>query len=146
MGCDIHCYVEKLDKTSSTWNKIENVRPVHHWEKAIEPDKEFMSDIFDRHYDLFCFLAGVRDYGRGIPTLSEPRDLPPDISDGVWLEFKGWMEDAHSISHLMLSELTEYSYSEDLKKALGDEYFETLNLLKTHGEPDEIRLVFWFDN
>jgi hypothetical protein len=150
MGCDIHLITEI---------KIDN--------KWILFDKKIFTDGFnnqvsspfnERNYRVFALLANVRnDYG--IKPISPPKGLP---DDSEFLNFKiekyitrkddiFFDSDYHHHSHLTLKEFLEYDYSKiDNKNSIikfPDEYFyENLELLKTLGEPDNVRIVFWFDN
>ena len=154
MACDIHAYVEV--KRNGGWN--------------------YEGEAFDcRNYGLFGFLANVRNYSK-VPVLAEPRGLPADVGDVVRQKFEEWNCDGHTHSWLLLRELTNFDYDqqfEDLRvtrevrprcfdgrvtadpgggtmttyrEFLGDWYFEELDRLRTFGEPDDVRVVFWFDN
>lgn len=158
MGCDIHCYAEKIqsqDEWSKTWVCID-------------------SGAFDmRSYGIFGFLANVRNYSE-IPPISEPRDLPSDVSNEVWAEWhRHWELDGHSKSWLSLKELNDFNYdaqTEDrhvtrqtgpnswnggctcepgegekttFREFLGEGYFDELKRLTDLGAE---RIVFWFDN
>jgi hypothetical protein len=57
MGCDIHGVFQR--KVEGAWLDIDSP---YNWE---------------RDYDLFGFLANVRNYD--IPYISEPRGLPDDL-------------------------------------------------------------------
>lgn len=155
MGCDIHSYVER---------KINGV-----WEYEDTPFEPFGN----RSYSVFAFLAGVRNYDCCEP-ICERRGLPYDCSDYVTEEYDrgGW----HSCSYLMLDELLDYDYSKTFwnrrvskqiapnmwsgrelaeegegviisyRDNLGEHFFKDLEALSILDEPENIRIVFWFDN
>jgi len=150
MGCDIHCYIEV------------NVEPFEEagykqWNLFVDPRKP----IFDgRSYSIFGFLANVRNYSQS-PVISQPKGLPRDLSfDVIGIrEYTGL--DGHSDSFLTLKELLDYDYDqviwnrriegegtyESLREFLGQWYFDQLDYLKTlDDDPENVRIVFWFDN
>jgi hypothetical protein len=120
-------------------------------------------------------LAGVRNYDRCEP-LSEPRDLPEDVSKEIKKEYEEWGYDAHSASYLTIKELICFDYDKKFwnrrvskqigpnswtgtglaeegegeiisyRENLGEGFFDRLEALKSLGEPDDVRIVFWFDN
>lgn len=85
MGCDIHGWIE--------YNKYGRWRPLVNIEM-----------FFDRDYDLFGLLFGVRNYGNFKPV-AEDRGLPEDISDVVKSEHDKWGLDAHSESWIGWEEI-----------------------------------------
>ena len=153
MGCDIHAYVE--------------VKRGDNWELA---DETWLAD--GRSYGIFGFLADVRNYSH-VPPISEARGLPDDVSSAVDCDEYGGN---HSHSWLMLRELMEHDYDQvfwdrrvtkqigpnhwdgaalaeegegkhvTLREFLGPWYFNELEKLKAVGDPDTVRVVFWFDN
>lgn len=173
MGCDIHSYAEA--QHNSEWTKAGEVFPLddfdREWSKKAYTDRPFHW----RGYGLFGWLADVRNYSHS-PVIVEPRGLPLDISPEVRDEYNGWREDAHSCSWLSLAELIEADYDQvfwdrritrqeapgmfngaalagagegerrTLREFLGEGYFETIEILKTLGKPEDVRVVFWFDN
>lgn len=110
MGCDIHLYIErKLD--DGTW-------------ECVQDDTVFS----DRDYNVFAFLADVRNYGK-IPPISGPRGLPVDASQDVFDLHIGWGTDAHSESHLYAEELLNFDYSqtiEYLRRTISETRVDTL--------------------
>jgi hypothetical protein len=154
MGCDIHAYAE--------------VRRDGRWECAQE--------VFDcRDYGLFGWLANVRNYS-AVPPLAAPRGLPNDASTDVRKEAEGWDGDGHTHSWLSAAELLAFDYDATFENRrvtrvlesgvrhggctadVGEgtvvsyrEFFgkcltDTLDVLRRLGEPDAVRVVFWFDN
>ena len=109
MGCDIHSYVEKLER--GIWIKVSNIFPRTKWEKSY-----FKSNVSDhpfnwRSYGIFGFLADVRNYSHS-PVISASRGLPMDVSSEIKLEADDWGCDGHSFSFLMLDELLNFDYDQ----------------------------------
>ena len=173
MGCDIHSFAEVWK--NGVWVKVGDVFPLDNWEKGFYK-KDFNDEpIIDRHYGLFGWLADVRNYSR-LPPISQPRGLPTNLSLAVLHESATWGLDGHSYSWLSLAELLEADYEQivwdrrvmrqessgvwngaalanegegkhlSLRECLPDSYFKMLEVLKTLGEPENVRIVFWFDN
>ncbi len=139
MGCDIHAMIER--KHTSPYGTI-------YWVNSGDP-------LIERDYRIFGALAGVRDSsvpaiqdGRGLPGLTDYRD---DLSDAFKSWLKEWDSDAHSAGYVTLREVIDYDASrlrdrfgigswDDLRAALQD-------VADRHQlGPDEVRLVFFFDN
>lgn len=156
MGCDIHSYVEL--RTESGWAKLDDpifdngwlgIGDVYNREDNEQP-------FYDRNYNLFGVLAGVRNYD--LPIIAEPRGIPVDVSDVVATEYDKWFGDAHTASWLTVAELTGFDYEQlvsdpyeedeqvPLRDILGEGYFERLEQLTALGAPDSVRVVFWFDS
>jgi hypothetical protein len=155
MGCDIHSFVEI--KTDGVWRWIYNV-----------VDEPFSW----RNYGIFGFLADVRNYSRS-PVIAQPRGLPDDVSPELRDTSDNY--DFHSHSWLTLAELMTYDYDRtfwnrrvmkltadgildgaalaeegegrtvSLREFLGDHFFEQLQTLAELGDPEDVRIVFWFD-
>lgn len=161
MGCDIHSFAEI--RTDDRWQRVGDVFPSWAGGETAEP-------FDDRQYGLFGFLANVRNYSHS-PVIAEPRGLPEDVelTDEEREDFADM--GYHSISWLTLSELQAYDYEQTfwdrritrgnngaclaaegegrhltLREFLGDGYFSRLDLLASMGKPDDVRVVFWFDN
>lgn len=175
MGCDIHSFAERRNKQTNKWEKVEDAFSLDNYDKErLKKDKG--ENPFDwRSYSMFAFLAGVRNYDHCEP-LSEPRGLPDDISDEVKQKYEYWEYDAHSASFLTAKELLDFDYDKKFwnrrvtkqtspnswngaslaeegegkvltyRENLGEWFFTHLNELKELGEPEDVRIVFWFDN
>jgi hypothetical protein len=149
MGCDIHTIVQR---------KVKN--------KWLNTDEGFLEDT--RNYSIFGFLANVRNYSlspihhwplRGCP---ENANLDPD-------DLNYWTDDMHSHTYVLLSELINYNYDiifidvrglkneldylyfneervTTLRKHLGQFYFDSLNKLLEIDKPENIRIIYCFDN
>ena len=149
MGCDIHPYCEKL--VDGKWEFV-------------------LTNIFDwRSYSIFGFLGDVRNYSCCEP-LSKNRGLPEDVSEYV-KKIRYEDDQCHSTSFLTLKELLDFDYDKTFwnrriyrgnsgaciaepgegeivsyREFLGDGFFLELEKMKAFGSPEEVRLVFWFDN
>lgn len=175
MGCDIHPFAEVKNKETNEWNVVTNHFSLSDFEKNYY-NKEKGDAPFDwRDYNMFAFLAGVRSDGYCEP-LAEQRGLPPDANIEIKDMIEKYGESAHSASYLTLRELVEFDYKKifwdkrvtnkiisDLlpgividerdkceivtyNEYLGDFFFKHLDELTELGEPDDVRIVFWFDN
>ena len=155
MGCDIHSYAEK--KVNEKWEKVGEVFPMDEWDRNYYK-KDFNESPFDwRSYAMFGFLADVRNYYNS-EYLSEPKGLPDDISQEVKEKADDWDGDGHSHSFLTVKELTDFDYgktffddrgkeTETYRSFLGEQFFDDLEILKNLDEnPENVRVVFWFDN
>jgi len=157
MGCDIHAHLEQQNDTGD-WLLVEHADP------------------FDcRSYGIFGFLADVRNYS-AVPPISEERGLPVDVSPDVRDDYLEWDTDAHTPSWLLVSELVEFDYSQEMndrrvtrqvgpksfdggvtgspeegtvmtyREFLGSWYEREIERLANFGDPARLRVVFWFDN
>lgn len=170
MGCDIHSFAERRNRKTGKWEKVGYHFTLSDWEKEYYK-KDKGEHPFDwRSYSMFAFLAGVRNYDHCEP-ISEPKGLPNDISDDVKEEYERWIYDAHSASFLTVKELLDFDYDEvfwnrrvmknnngaslaeegegshvTYRENLGESFFIHLNELKELGNPEDVRVVFWFDN
>lgn len=158
MACDIHSHVEVYKHHE--WQQVEgDIFPLPDFtapyvEGAIYDYTD--EPFFWRSYDLFAWLADVRNYAQA-PVLAQPRGLPTDISVAVRYESDIWGYNAHSHSYLTLTELLAADYEQafmdhraneitTLREFLGKNYFIVLDVLQTlSANTDEVRIVFWFD-
>jgi hypothetical protein len=149
MSADIHGYAQ--------------VRTEQGWEEREMPD-------FGRDYAVFGFFADVRNYSK-VGPIAEPRGLPDDVGfDEDRLDEAHWSN--HSHSWLTLAELHGYDYDQivwdrrvtrdgnggvttddpaegerlPLRDFLGAHFFACIGELVELGAPDDVRIVFWFDN
>lgn len=155
MGCDIHLYVEKLEDGS--WKSADKWMPIPEDEREDYRDLtetiEYGTRLYNgRNYALFAVLGNVRNYWR-IKPIDEPRGLPVDCSPQVRTESDYWDSDGHSHSWFTLEELQSFDWTqkvpsrtETLAECAGLFLTEALPALQALGEPDKIRIVFWFDN
>lgn len=105
-----------------------------------------------RCYRLFGLLAGVRDTSIDMVVPDRYGYLPDDVSVEIEDLSDEWGIDAHSHNYLTLRELMDSKYNkmstEELEEMGIDSYFFKTLLpdLQKFGNPDDIRIVFWFDN
>ncbi len=156
MGCDIHPEVQ-VRVAGGDWL-----------------DGDVPERLNDRTYGRFAFLTGgaVRNYS-GVPeVLPKPRGFPPvkpplaHFDDMDWRCPPDYYEN-HSASYLTLAELLAVDYEQKfvdmrppftgdpsfvpgepitLREFLGEGWFEILHDLMVQGTPDNVRIVFDFDN
>ena len=158
MGCDIHSFAERRNKQTNKWEKV-GENPFD-W----------------RSYSMFAFLAGVRNYDHCEPLSEPkglPNDISDEVKE-EYGDGDGWYY--HSASFLTAKELLDFDYDKTFwnrrvtkqtssnswngaslaeeregkvltyRENLGESFFTHLNELKELGEPEDIRIVFWFDN
>ncbi len=162
MGCDIHSFTEVKNLETGRWEKSCNFIPSEwHLEKY---EGAFHNKPFrTRDYSVFAFLADVRNYW-GIDCIALPKGLPSDLSPDTKEFYEEWRSDAHTESYLTLRELLDFDYQKVVKNKkgedvtgphlgpntfrqfLGPSFIEDLELLSKLGEPENVRVVFWFDN
>ena len=136
MGCDIHTFIEYKHKQDTEW-KNGNL-----YTKGSEGfEKTFMKSE-SRNYNLFTALANVRGTG----GICDPRGLPNDVSREAFLAVSSWEGDAHSTSHFTLAELIEHSYEFPIIVELMNELEYYATVLDHSITPENIRIIFWFDN
>jgi hypothetical protein len=144
VGTDIHAYVEVQDDRG--WQKVGAVfdNPDYRPESPLSDWNMPRTDhpIRWRDYALFSILAGVRNRA-GIVPIAKPRDLPPDVSPEV-RRLSEKFDDGHSHSWLLLSEILGWEYG--FHDWQGDEWGMAIETMKSLGEPDRVRMVFWFDS
>lgn len=125
-----------------------------------------------RDYQLFGILAGVRS--DEYPQMDDARGLPPDVSDEVRAKFDEYSDDYHTPSWYTLNELESWynnkenfhsvdykdeafkPYLRRIKKEDKDmrERFKSFmwgvdfmaSLAEYYVAPQNVRVVFWFDN
>jgi hypothetical protein len=87
-----------------------------------EPDVHYTRRYYSgRNYNLFAILANVRNghgfalfpTGEGFQPISEPRGLPLDVCPEVATSVKAWGVDGHSHSHLTLTELLQFNWTQE---------------------------------
>lgn len=164
MGADIHIYLERWtnvknnncprlktkaqvrDEKISTLLDVDT--PVRYkWESCDdwyfeESTWEHFEIWNSRNYDLFSFLADVRNDGSIVP-LDYPRGIPKDASDSYLWACNSWGNNAHSHSWFLLEELLKVDRQVWLD--LHCEHFiEALESID--GDPTEVRVCFFFDS
>lgn len=108
MGCDIHVMVEarKFPGGSNEWFNVDNWRhnPFSRYEGEPCMTVKAIYDI--RDYELFSFLADVRNYGHN-PSFDFDRGFPKDANEYTVAEYARWGQDAHTPGYATLAELKE---------------------------------------
>jgi len=143
MGCDIHMYIEKKDKTSTA--SAGDWIPAQGFMKVDDDrvDVPYPDRFNDRDYLLFGMLAGVRDSSNQIFT---PKGFPDDASKEVRTVFEEWGRDAHTPSYLTLAELNGIPW--DTKMIEITRMFPEKDLIKfkksvESGKPDYGIITMW---
>jgi hypothetical protein len=150
MGCDIHMYSET--KIDGKW--VCDQAQSFSEEVLKDPNgRSYMDSQMDsldiwRNYALFGYLAQVRqDWDEGF----EPRGVPDDCSVAVQCMINQWDSDGHSHSWLMVPEIKVKAVemlvdpSTHLDR-VREGLMEILSKLPESNNPEEQRIVFWFDN
>ena len=108
MGCDIHIYTEakRTVDGKEKWINVDNWRLNPYFQVYKEETEEYnIKPIYcNRNYELFSFLADVRNYG-GNKSFGFDRGLPDDISPQTKKEAEYWGIDGHSHGYCTLEEL-----------------------------------------
>jgi len=158
MGCDIHSICEVFNPQTNTWERTGDLFPLdkydrEHFKKDLGPEP-----FSTRNYGLFGFLANVRNMSECTP-LRYSRGLPPEYAN-YWESNNShnslYLGD-HSFSWLLLSELLNFDYSKEFydqrykerrtyKDLVGEKFFTSLEIMKTLGPPEHVRVVFGFDS
>ncbi len=106
MGCDIHTCAQRRDEDGN-WVEVRGGFVHDDWSSGATP--------WDgRHYGLFGWLAGVRNYS-GVTPYSEPRGLPDDFDAE---EHEAYGEKLHR-QHL--ADTGEHDWN--LSRSVGDHSF-----------------------
>lgn len=169
MGCDIHSFAERKKETK--WVLVTDVFPLSNFDKGWYK-KEKGDHPFDwRSYNMFGFLANVRNYSE-VPTIAEPKHaIPEDASPEVKEAWADWEGDGHTATWLTVKQLLDFNYDQvfwdkrvmrdgdgastaeegegehlTIREFLGELFFDHLEVLKSLGDPESVRIVFWFDN
>jgi len=153
MGCDIHLYIEK--KKNGQWIPAQGFMQTN---SDDIPDVPHHDRFTDRHYCLFGYLAGVR---HGAMQHFQVKGFPLDASKEVQTIYDKWGVDAHTPSYLTKEELDTVNWRKDkIDCGYGDKgplelykafrtFYDLVFWLNSYDytcKPDEIRIVFWFDN
>lgn len=93
----------------------------------------------DQSYDLFYALAGG-GYRDGDPQFN--RGLPNDVTTEVRRESLEWDWDAHYRHWYSLRELLDFDWT--LHARCGQFKNVTIPALQAVGDPDGVRVIFWF--
>ena len=168
MGCDIHSYAEV--RHDGKWEPSGAVFPLDDFSREYYKLTHTVHPFDWRSYGMFGFLANVRNYSH-VPCIQEPTyTMPDDASECVKEEYgDGW--DYHSLNVLTAKQLADFDYDRkfwdrrvskggngaalaeegegdtvSLRDFLGGDFFRDLDILKSLGAPEDVRVIFWFDN
>ena len=135
MGCDIHMVLER--KANGKWIGVDTYQG---HESALGKGYAW-PEATNRNYRRFAALAGVRGDG------PEPKGMPDDASDTAKILSEHWGSDGHSHSWFPLAEaaaifLATAHQPNDFAQKYPEAHFFGCDL----ENPEEYRLVFWFDN
>jgi hypothetical protein len=166
MGCDCHIYTEKW--TNVTNNNCPRLKSksqirdekistlldidtpvVYRWESCDdwyfeEGTWERFEIWSERNYDLFSFLADVRNDG-SIDPLDEPRGIPKDASESYLWACRAWDGGAHSHSWFLLEELLRYDIDFWINLH-AESFYDSLLQIDRDGDGSEVRVCFFFDS
>ena len=155
MGCDIHLFAEI--RRNGKWQEVDKAPS---GTVDDEPIRGYGDSFYTgRNYDLFTVLANVRSRGR-LEPISSPRGAPEDVSKTSAKVIDDWNGDGHSHSYFTLNELMTYAYGEswianrtknrfdEISHEFGTTTLDKLCefLVEPGISPDDIRIVFFFDN
>lgn len=150
MGCDIHFYVDKKVGdtwvTADIWETQRVIDPGYYYDNDPEGDifRQYNSFYQDgRNYELFALLGGVRMYDDTVRPIAARRGVPKDASPEYLREVNYMGSDGHSHSWCTLYELIAADGLEEVSPAL---VHDTIPMLLGVGHPDEVRILFFFDN
>lgn len=110
MGTDIHIRAEV--RKNGKWELVD--KPVF---KSCHDDKLTVEPFDGRNYNLFAMLADVRNANEGdvdyIAPISEPKDWPQDMSEGLKKEWGCYIDDdwIFAKSYLTLKEILDYDWN-----------------------------------
>ena len=170
MSCDIHIFAEYKNKQTDKWEIVED--DIFSSSGYSDDGIEYLTpQPFNwRSYVMFSIFADVRNRLYVTP-ISDPKGLPLDSEYLNTSRLNVWEKggeayipnslrneiyrdlDFHTESYITLSELLRYDYdqiieSEDetLREYLNPLFFKNIEEMKTLGEPEDVRIVFYFDN
>ena len=160
MGCDIISFVERKNRETQKWEVVRDCIKVNEYYREFH-GKDIISSPFDwRNYDMYAFLAGVRNRSCITPIV-EPRGIPNDASEEIVSLYN--REPGHTSSYLTVEELLAFDYDRSIsemeeyleeddeedpktiREFLGTFFFNDLESLKSIGKPSMVRVIFWFD-
>lgn len=173
MGCDIHSFAEK--KINGKWVAIttptfDNKTTIEPFKLRSYGIFGFLADV--RNYSVIPPICELK----GLPQDSEWLNGPGRYSDEETRRQELLADQYYSYGHLYLSDLLNFNYDstfEDRRHMvrtgenswdcgataesgsgimttyrdfLGQFFFSELEVLKSLGDPDDVRIVFWFDS
>lgn len=148
MGCDIHMVLEK--KHNGAWVGLHSFPYAATQNKPTDTYPLRLGSswaVRSRNYELFADLAGVRGEG----TMgNEPRGVPDDASHLTDMEVEEDGPDGHSHTYMLLSEAWPLFLIHTLPGEILEANRRQLGMglfgLSGDDDPDDYRLIIWFDN
>ncbi len=157
MSCDIISFAECKNKNIGQWEQVHGAFSMNYYDGEIGKCDE---PFYWQDYLMYGVLADVRN-DHGATPISNRKGIPKDVDIGILLEYQ---RDRDSLgifgaSYLTLRELIEFDYEKTFldirhepntthtyRERLGDLFFTHIEELKQLGNPDDVRIVFWFAN
>lgn len=146
MGCDIHAYAER--NIEGCWEAVAKTN----FSIKDEYGDEYPSmpcAYTGRNYALFGLLSdGVRaSFSCSILAKGFPEDASPEVAT----LFEYWGPDAHSESYLTVVELRKklaelFIYPSEPGIERAQQGLQSLLAGLPQEDPEQTRVVFWFDN
>lgn len=164
MGCDIHSFAENRNKENNKWEVVEGLNPFDwrnysvfafladvrnydHCEPISQPkglpdDSEFLNTETDERIEEMDY------HSKSYLTLKELLDFDYDKTFWNRRIYKptyredGTCSGGNGAALAEEGEGTIVSYRENL----GTYFFDDLDKLKSIGDPNDVRVVFYFDN
>lgn len=151
MGIDISSWVEVRESDGVWRRQTGDLFPHDEWEVTYYGRSHGEEPFRGRSYALFGFLADIRNYAES-PYIAGPRGLPVDVDEQ---ECGYILDDSCGSSWVTLEELLAFDYEqtfydqsnrshESVRDFLGEDYFEVLDCCTKLGQPQDVRIVFWF--
>jgi len=162
MGCDIHSFAEKRNKQTNKWEKVKGKHPFNwrnysvfaflagvrnydHCEPLAEPKgipKDVCEEIrieyegweYDAHSASYFTAKELSDFDYEKKFWNRRISRTFVMANG--LKFTDGAATAGEGEGMVIT------YRENLKES----FFTDLEELKSLGEPEDVRIVFWFDN
>lgn len=156
-------------KRNGIWKKVGRIFPDRFFREVKLTDHPFGN----QNYAAFGFLANVRNYSR-CDTINSHYGIPEDASPEIKLSYQASEEYSYSERHCYLADLIAFDYEQEFenkreiqeedpsefpydqpanepkgkimtyREHLGDEILEHIEILKELGDPEDVRVIYWF--
>lgn len=160
MGCYIHWYSETKRDGKWEFDYKESFKIVEEEEYGYSYPDAPLFPVSEHDYTFFGLIADVRGV---TPWNIRAKGFPEDASEEMGILFRHWEGDAHTPSYLNVQEFHELDLKLQLAKVemlinpikgfaphhaqyLIDKLEQVLTHLDDEDNPEDRRLVFWFDN
>jgi hypothetical protein len=175
MGCDIHMWAEKrvhgtrkaheiqlmglpiqIPDEKPRWVFLKEKFKARHYDPSkpttVDPEDGWISNpeyisepYWGRNYLLFSVLAGVRG---DVGCLFADRGVPTDASPEYLQMVEDMHGDGHSHSFCTLAELDKVDWALYNKENYLDDFLGCMKKLLevAEADPEDVRIVFYFDN